>query len=133
MRFFKLNKEHPLYEEIKSIVAKTLGIEYKLKNLVNQFAGLDSAFLFGSIAKKAENSQSDIDLLLIGSVDQNLLIKDISKIEGEIKREINYHIYSQPEILKKLKKNDSFFVNIFSAPLISLKGDPYEFVRLIKQ
>ena len=33
MRFFKLNKEHPLYEEIKSIVAKTLGIEYKLKKL----------------------------------------------------------------------------------------------------
>jgi len=33
LRFFKLNKNHPLYEDLKSIISKTLGIEFKLKEV----------------------------------------------------------------------------------------------------
>ena len=49
MRFLKLNKNHPIYEEIKSIISKTIGIEYKLKELVSILPKLEYAFIFGSI------------------------------------------------------------------------------------
>jgi len=132
MRFFRLNLKHPLYKEIESMISKTLGVEYKLKNLISKLDKVECAFLFGSIAKKNENINSDIDLMIIGEPNQDLLIKGISKIESEIKREINYHIYNKVELAEKIDKKDSFFVNIFSSPIINLKGDIYEFIGTAK-
>ncbi len=136
MRFFRLNKEHPLYEEIKSIVSKTVGLENELKEMVDKLCGVECAFIFGSIAKGKENSNSDVDLMLIGDVDQNIFTPLLSSVESKISREINYHIYSREEIIKKIKERDSFISNIFLSPIIKLKGDPYEFEgisNIIKQ
>lgn len=129
LRFFKLNKGYPLYEEIKKIIAKTLGLEAKLKEMVDGLAGIESAFIFGSIAKNQERGDSDIDLMLIGRVDQDDLIKKINQLEDELKREINYHLYGQEELAKKLKNQDSFLVRIFKEPKIVLKGQPDEFAK----
>ncbi len=136
MRFFRLNKEHPLYEEIKSIVSKTVGLENELKEIVDKLGDVECAFIFGSIAKGKENSNSDVDLMLIGDVDQNIFTPLLSSVESKISREINYHIYSRKEITKKIKERDGFISNIFLSPIIKLKGDPYEFEgisNIIKQ
>ena len=130
MRFFRLNKAHQLYEEIKSIVSKTIGLENELKKLVDGLNKLECAFVFGSIAKGTENSNSDVDLMLIGDIDQDAFISALSSLEGKIAREINYHIYSRQEITKKLKAGDNFISNIFSAPIIKLKGNPYDFRKI---
>jgi len=52
LRFFKLNQNYPLYEELKNIVSKTIGVEARLKKLVGEFEGVECAFIFGSIAKE---------------------------------------------------------------------------------
>src|SRR3989338_9215661 len=130
MRFFKLNKNHPIYEDIKSIVSKTLGIEYKLKELVDLLPKLEYAFIFGSIAAGKEYGDSDIDLLLIGEVDQDFLIEKISKLQSELSRGINYQIYTKDEIVKKLAEKNEFFLNIFSEPTINLKGEHHDFSQL---
>lgn len=127
MRFFRLNKEHPLYEEIKSIVSKTIGLENELKELVDKLNNVECAFIFGSIAKGTENSNSDVDLMLIGNTNQDILVAALSSMEGKIAREINYHIYSSQEIVKKIKEKDGFISNIFLSPIIKLKGNPYDF------
>lgn len=127
MRFFRLNKKHPLYEEIKSIISKTTGLENELKGLVDKLDNVECAFIFGSIAKGIENINSDVDLMLIGDINQDALTTAISSIEGKIAREINYHIYSSQEIVKKIKEKDGFISNIFSSPIIKLKGNPYDF------
>lgn len=129
MRFFRLNKEHPLYEEIKSIISKTSGLENELKELVDKLDNVECAFIFGSIAKGTENNNSDIDLMLIGNINQDALVTMISSLEGKIAREINYHIYSSQEIIKKIKEKNNFISNIFLSPIIKLKGDPYDFAR----
>jgi len=129
MRFFRLNKEHQLYEEIKNIISKTSGLENELKKLIDKLDNVECAFIFGSIAKGTENNNSDIDLMLIGNIDQDALTTMISSIEGKIAREINYHIYSSQEIIKKIKEKNNFISNVFLSPIIKLKGDPYDFTR----
>lgn len=129
MRFFRLNKEHQLYEEIKSIVSKTIGLESELKSLIDKLDKVECAFIFGSIAKGTENSNSDVDLMLIGDVNQDSLTSALSLMEGKIAREINYHIYSSLEVHKKMKENNNFLSNIFSSPIIVLKGNPYAYTR----
>ncbi|MDO8668296.1 MAG: nucleotidyltransferase domain-containing protein [bacterium] len=131
LRFFKLNKNYPLYEDIKKIISKTLGIESKLKELVDALNEIEIAFIFGSIAKNKENTNSDIDLMLIGEVDQDILIDKVRVLENELNREINYHIYRKQEFIKNIKENNSFIINIISDPIISLKGNSNEFTKFI--
>jgi len=131
LRFFKLNKNHPLYEDIKNIISKTLGVEFKLKVLVDKLNTIEIAFIFGSLAKNKENANSDIDLMLIGEVNQDLLIEEVGKLEEELNREINYHIYNKNEFVKKIKAKNNFIINVISEPFITLKGNPYELAKLI--
>ncbi|MBU4331682.1 nucleotidyltransferase domain-containing protein [Patescibacteria group bacterium] len=133
LRFFRLNKDHPLYEEIKKIISKTIGIEAKIKALVDKFKKVEYAFIFGSIARGKEYGESDIDLMLIGQVDQNDLVEKANELEGELKREINYQIYSGREAADKLKEGNDFFVRIFNEPKIILKGNLNEFTEIIKR
>lgn len=129
LRFFRLNKEHPLYEDLKSIISKTLGIEYKFNELVGKLDKIEIAFIFGSIAKSKENVNSDIDLMLIGDVDQDFLSDEIGNLENELKREVNYHIFKKSEFVDKLKDGVSFFSNIINEPYIKLKGNPNDLAK----
>ena len=125
-RFFKLNKEYPLYKEIKSIFSKTIGVEKKLQDALNGIKNIEIAFIFGSFAKNREDSFSDVDLMIIGNPDEDLLVAKISKIESLIDREINYHIFSSTDWRKKSKEKNSFLENIYSQPKIFLIGNKNE-------
>lgn len=123
MRFFWLNKEYSLYDEIRSIVSKTIGLEAKLKSTFEEVGSIEIAFIFGSFATDRFNQNSDIDLFIVGSEDDNMIIKKITELEDEISRKINYHVYSKQEILKKKDIQDSFIYNILHREIILLKGD----------
>lgn len=121
LKYFSLNKEHPLYEETKSIIFKTVGIKGSLGQILNSMQGIDIAFIYGSYASKTETATSDIDLFIVGSPDESLLMKEISSLEKNINREINYTIYSKEEFDNK-KGRDSFMIKILQRPKIMLVG-----------
>lgn len=132
LRLFRLNKDHVLYQEIKSIVAKTLGWEQKLKALFVDQSKVDCAFVFGSFASNRADSHSDIDLMIIGELDENRLTDQISRLEGELNRELNYHLYSRDEALKKLKQGNDFLRMVFQGSKIILKGGIDEYAKFTK-
>lgn len=123
LRYFRLNQDYPLYNEVKQIISKTIGIEAKLKELTDNMHNIQYAFIFGSIPKNQEYGQSDIDLMLIGQANEDNLLKKINLLEEELGREINYHIYDKEEIESKLKNNNDFLLRIFKEPQIILKGN----------
>jgi len=81
------------------------------------------AFIFGSFAQKKEDSFSDVDLMIIGNPDEDLLVSRITKTESRINREINYHIFSPADWNRKLKENNSFLENILSRAKVFLIGN----------
>lgn len=125
-RFFKLNQNYPLYKELKSIFFKTLGAEGRLKEILKTDKNIKIAFIFGSFAQKKEDSFSDIDLMLIGNPNEDLLITKISQLENRLDREINYHIFSETNWQKTIQREDAFLKNILSGPKIFLIGDKNE-------
>jgi len=129
-RFFKLDKNHLLYKEIKSIFFKTLGAEGKLKEILKKIKNIKIAFIFGSYAKREEDSFSDIDLMIIGSLDEDLLISKISKLETRLDREINYHIFSEKDWKKKIQEEESFIRAILIGAKIFLIGNNNELSRI---
>jgi predicted nucleotidyltransferase len=128
--YYSLNTKSPIFPELKSIVSKTIGAQSHLKKILTTIAGIKIAFIFGSFAQKKEDSLSDIDLMIIGKIDENLLIEKISKLERLLDREINYHIYSQSEFAKRIREKDFFITKILSKPMIFLIGNHEDISRI---
>jgi len=125
-KYYYLNKEYPLFNEIKSVVFKTIGIKGLIQDLVTYSNGVIAAFIYGSYANNTENSYSDIDLCLIidnNVFNDNAFIIEINKIEKEISRDIEYIYYSEAEWNQKIKSQDSFILNLISQPKIILTGE----------
>ncbi|MFH1772284.1 MAG: nucleotidyltransferase domain-containing protein [Candidatus Omnitrophota bacterium] len=122
-KYFSLNKEYPLYDELKSIVFKTIGVEGELKSVINHIDGVVLSFIYGSFASNRENNMSDIDLLVVGNPDEDKLMLKIDGLEKKIHREINYNIYSKEEFKSKIQKNNSFIINVLKGKKIILKGN----------
>lgn len=126
MRFFWLNKDYQLYNEIKAMVSKTIGVEAQLREIIEKIDTIETAFIFGSFATDKFNSGSDIDLFIIGEVNEDNFIEEITKLEMQISRDVNYHIYKKQELVEKFA-NNSFMNNVFSNKMILLKGNLDEF------
>jgi predicted nucleotidyltransferase len=125
-KYFFLNKTYPLFNELKSIIFKTIGIKGSLRNIINETSGVISAFIYGSFANGKENASSDIDLCLIvkdSVFNENNFISKINDFAKNISREINYIYYSENEWEKQVNGNDSFIINIKMGPKVVLKGD----------
>jgi len=122
-KHFYLNKQYPLYDELKSILFKTIGVEGRLKGIIEKIKGVQLSFIYGSYAANKENALSDVDLLIVGGVDEDKLLKEIESAERVLGREINYNIYPLKEFKEKLKRKDNFITNILKRPKIILKGN----------
>lgn len=123
-RFFQANTQHPLYPELKRIVAKTVGVEGALRDLVERLSEVSVALLYGSFAKGTQQRDSDIDLLVVGKPSaEEKLLKEIGSLEKKLQREINYKFYSEEEFRRKRAKGDPFLEEVFTDKRIVLKGD----------
>ena len=119
-RFFKINKNYPLYKDFKNIFFKTIGARGELEKILKNTKGIKEAFIYGSFARREEKKQSDIDLCIIGSINENSLIKKLTQLEKKINREINYILLSEKEYKDKLKNKNSFLENIIKQEKIYL-------------
>lgn len=94
------------------------------------------AFIYGSIAKKEDRANSDIDLLIISDT---LTYRDIfqllTKTEEQLGRKINPSIYTTSDWVKKIKQENNFIDQIKKQPKIFLVGSKEqldEFSYLVK-
>jgi len=124
--YYSLNKDYPLYEELKNIVFKTVGIQGALKELLLSIPGIETAFIYGSYAKEQGNAKSDVDLFIIGNIDEDLLLPGINELEEKLHREINYSLYSRSAFDKKKKEHDPFIKNITENQKIFLIGEEHD-------
>lgn len=120
--YFCLNKSYPLFDELKSIVFKTVGIKGMLKEIFEKIKGIEAVFIYGSFAKNEENAASDIDLFILGNANEDKIVTEIGKLEKILKREINYSLYTRNDLKRKKRENDSFIVDVLDNKKIFLVG-----------
>jgi len=120
--YYSLNTRHPLFNELKSIVSKTVGVEGSLKKALQSINKIKIAFIYGSFANKKERAISDIDIMVIGNPNTSDLNEKIMELEKLLKREINPTIYSSKEYKNKKKSKSGFIADILKNPKIMLIG-----------
>jgi len=112
LKLYSINKDYPLYNEYRIIVAKTLGFEENIKRILMEVKGIKEAYIYGSYAKNKMDVHSDIDLLVIGNHGIVPLQKRLNKIQKEINREINITNMDEQEFKNRIKGRDSFITEV---------------------
>ena len=109
--YYKANQEHPLFDELKSMVSKVMGIDQVIDGIVNRLGELEKAYLIDDYAEGKDTGI--IDLLLIGNIDQYHLNDLSRKTERYIKRKIRSLVVSREEykeLLPKLKNRPRILI-----------------------
>jgi DNA-binding transcriptional ArsR family regulator len=83
---YQANRTHPLFPELKSMVAKALGVDQLVDNIVQRLGNLEKAFLIDDYAEGKDSGI--IDLLLVGDIDPYHLNDLSRKTERYLQRKI---------------------------------------------
>jgi predicted nucleotidyltransferase len=67
---------------------------------------------YGSVARSAERSASDVDLMVIGEVGLAEIASAIRKAEARLGRLVNSTVYTPLEFTKKLKAGHHFLQSV---------------------
>jgi len=124
LQCFTANPSSPVFDELKSLVRKTLGIEPLLREALNQLLPqLQLALIYGSIAKQTDTAQSDIDVMLIGTdLSLSLVLEILMPVENLRGRKINPTCYTPLEFERRRAEPDSFINRVLAQPIILLIG-----------
>ncbi len=99
---YQANQDHPLFNELRSMVHKALGMNHILDSIIERLGNLEKAYLIDDYAEGKDTGI--IDLVLIGNIDDENLIDLTRKTERYIERKIRTLVLSQEE-WNTMKKN----------------------------
>ena len=123
LKYYSSNKDFLLYDELRSIILKTRGAVGALKETLSRTKNIDYAFIYGSMASGTETAKSDIDLMVIGEISLESLLRRVRGSEKTLGREINPSLYGAKEYKRRMKKKDPFIVQVMNEPRIMLIGE----------
>jgi len=124
LKYYSLVQSFPFYPELKKIIYATIGLGDYLVEKFKDPHQIELAFIYGSVARNEETSRSDIDLFVVGEIDEAELHSLVSQVEADIKRSINYVLMSGKEFQRRLNEGETFVKRIMSEEKIILRGDP---------
>jgi len=130
LTYYRTNTADPSYADFKNLVDKTIGIDKILQEELAQIPAIQFAFIFGSYVKGEFRTDSDIDLYVVGEVNEETLYQAVKRAEQTINREINYHFADLTEFVKKVKQ--SFFHQDIMQNYHLIIGNQNDFERIVK-
>lgn len=123
--YYRSNPAHPLHSDLESLVLKTDGLVGAIEDSLAD-KEIPLAFVFGSVASGEAVAESDIDLMVIGSIGLRRLSQLLSGLTEKLGREINPHILTPEEFKDRMKRRDHFLTTVLSGPMLFVKGDKNE-------
>jgi DNA-binding transcriptional ArsR family regulator len=122
---YRANAEHPLYPDIRGLVAKTTGLVDLLREAMTS-PEIRVAFVFGSVAEGSEKPESDVDLMVIGELTLRHLTKLLSGVPSRLGREINPYLLTPREFARRRRSRDHFVTAVRGASKLFVIGDVHE-------
>ena len=120
----RANPESPLFDEICSIVRKTIGLEESMRRALEPLEDrLALALLFGSVARRTDTAASDIDLLLVSDdLTLEAVYTVMVPVEAQLGRRVNPTLYTSDEFQQRRAAGAGLLPAILQGPHIVLAG-----------
>lgn len=123
-KHYRANRGSPIFEELRGIVLKTVGLTEPLRQSLAACIGkIKAAFVYGSVAKGADTASSDVDLMVIGDdLTYTDLYAGLQKAEDILRRPVNPTFLSFDEWRRKVSTKDSVIAKINAQPKLFVIG-----------
>jgi predicted nucleotidyltransferase len=127
-RHYQANRESPVFEELRSIIAKTVGVADPLRQALSRVAPkITAAFVYGSVARQEDTAHSDIDLMIVSDrltyADVYPALESAGKAIG---RQINPTIYTRAEFNKRVKGRNAFLTKVLALSKLWIIGSEHD-------
>lgn len=121
--YFQVNKDCPIFGEMVSLIAKTAGLaDVMRKSLFPLADQIEIALLYGSQANATAKPSSDVDMLVVGDVDELALHRAVSEAERILDRPVNYMLFDEREFERRRKEKGGFLSRLLSGERIFIIG-----------
>ena len=123
-KHYRANAKSPVFHELRGLVVKTVGIVTPLRRaLAAKARHIQAAFVYGSVAKRADTARSDIDLLVISDdLTYPDLFQALRRAEKALARPVNPNIMTRAEWRLKRSRGGSFAARIAHQPKLFVIG-----------
>ena len=121
-QYFTVNRDFFLYTDLQQLVLKTEGVARVIRENLSSLQNIECMFVYGSFAKGTAGGRSDIDLFIVGDVNEEVLIPLVHTGERAINREINYTLMRGSEFAQRRETGDPFVKNVMGERKIMIIG-----------
>ncbi|HEY5899166.1 MAG TPA: nucleotidyltransferase domain-containing protein [Burkholderiales bacterium] len=120
---FQANAGSPIYEDLRNILKKTVGVADVLREALAPLAAkIRAAFVYGSIARGDERPGSDLDLMIVGEVRFADVVAALAPAQETLRREVNPNLYPALEFRKKRAAGEPFLKRVLAERKIFILG-----------
>ena len=130
-KLYTANRDCPIFEELTSILRKTSGMVDVLAAAMAPLAEqIDSAFIYGSVARGQETARSDVDILVVGVAGFGDIAKVLYPYHEVLGREINPKVYDKEAWADLVRNDDGFAREIVAKPKMFIIGGDEAFEKV---
>ena len=124
LRRIRANPQSTIYPEFVSVVQRALGAEPLLRDALAPFAArIALALIYGSIAKRTDHADSDIDVMVVtDELGTGDLLPAILQLEQRLGRKISPTLYTTADFARRRADPSSFVSKVISQPTLLLIG-----------
>ena len=135
MVLYRMDEDASIADDLKRIFLKTEGLGAQLLAGISrkEREKIRFALIYGSFAKGVEVASSDVDLLVIGDVDEDTVLESVVRAEGKTGRQVSLVLWTENEFLEKAGPGTPLTRELAETPVIMIVGDSNEFRRLVKR
>ena len=128
---YSADRDCLVFEELASILRKTSGLVDVLAAALSSVEkNIVIAFVFGSVARGEQQSSSDVDVMLVGSLGFADAVQVLHPVQATLQREINPVVYSLDEFRRRAASDDSFVREVLAQPKLFVVGTENELRKL---
>jgi DNA-binding transcriptional ArsR family regulator len=117
LKYFKANRNSPLFPELKGLIAKSLGLPGALKTILKA-TDVRTAFIFGPYINNTNSPK--LNLFIVS--DSNHFDKILGDIEKRFGRKINYKVITESEYRAQKKSGNSQLNKLIKPKKLLLMG-----------
>jgi hypothetical protein len=127
-KYYILNTAYPYIPELLGMFHKTFGLGGAIVQNLERLGDLQFVILSGTFTNFIKPSSHNVDMVVIGNVNVEVLNSIVEEAETKLGRQINYTVLKTGDFILRKKRRDAFIMELLIGNKILLVGNNEDLV-----